>query len=237
MPAIVEADDLGLYVLKFRGAGQGPLALVAELIGGEIGRALGIRVPEIVLMEVDEALGRNEPDPEIRELLLASAGLNLALDFLPGSLMYDAAARLPVDHGFASAVVWFDAFISNVDRTARNPNLLWWHKQLYCIDHGASLYFHHDWSSIGRAAASPFAAIRDHVLLPWADGIAAFEPRLTEDVFTGILAQVPDSWLLPEEGAAEPFQKRRAYVDYLLRRLDAAPLLVEEAIRARAALL
>jgi hypothetical protein len=236
LPAIVEADDLGLYVLKFRGAGQGPLALVAELIAGEIGRALGIRVPEIVLMEVDEALGRNEPDPEIRELLLASVGLNLAIDYLPGSFMYDRAARLDVDRAFASAVVWFDAFITNVDRTARNPNLLWWHKQLYCIDHGASLYFHHDWPSIARAATNPFAAIRDHVLLAWADAIAAFQPELTGELFTAVLDQVPDSWLLPEPGAAEPGLKRAAYVDFLQRRLAAAPVFVEEAIRARAAL-
>ena len=236
LPAIVEADDLGLYVLKFRGAGQGPLALVAELISGEIGRALDLRVPEIVLMEVDPALGRNEADPEIRELLLASTGLNLAIDYLPGSLMYDAAARIAVDSALASAVVWFDAFITNVDRTARNPNLLWWHKSLYCIDHGASLYFHHDWRSIERAALSPFPAIRDHVLLPWADAIGSFQPRLTEDLFTAILAQVPDSWLLPEEGAAEPNEKRRAYVRYLLRRLGAAPVFGEEALRARGAL-
>jgi len=236
LPAIVEADDLGLYVLKFRGAGQGPLALVAELISGEIGRALGIRVPEIVLMEVDEALGRNEPDPEIRQLLLASTGLNLALDYLPGSLMFDAAARLSVDPAFASAVVWFDAYITNVDRTARNPNLLWWHKLLYCIDHGASLYFHHDWSSIERAAGSPFAAIRDHVLLPWADQLQDFTPRLSEEILSGIVSQVPDAWLLPEEGAAEPAEKRRAYVEYLLRRLAAAPVFAEEALRARAAL-
>src|SRR3954452_20837143 len=142
MPGLVEADDCGLYVLKFRGAGQGPLALVAELIAGEIGRALGLLVPELVLREVDEALGRNEPDQEIRELLLASTGLNLALDYLPGSVMFDPAARIDVDPVIASAGVWFDAFVTNVDRTARNPNLLWWHRNLYFIDHGASLYFH-----------------------------------------------------------------------------------------------
>src|SRR3954469_23055818 len=139
LPAIVEADDDGLYVLKFRGAGQGPLALVAELIAGEIGRALGLKVPELVLMEVDESLGRNEPDYEIRQLLRASTGLNLALDYLPGSIMFDPAARDRTDPRTASAAVWFDAFVTNVDRTPRNPNLLWWHRTLYFIDHGASL--------------------------------------------------------------------------------------------------
>ena len=178
LPAIVEADDCGLYVLKFRGAGQGPLALVAELIAGEIGRALGLKVPEVVLMEVDASLGRNEPDYEIRELLRRSVGLNLALDYLPGSLMFDPAARKAADSRIASSTVWFDAFISNVDRTARNPNLLWWHKTLYLIDHGASLYFHHDWESIERAALSAFPAIREHVLLPCASAIAEVDGAL-----------------------------------------------------------
>src|SRR5687768_12516446 len=147
LPAIIEADNLGLYVLKFRGAGQGPLALVAELIAGEIGRALGLKVPELVLVEVDAALGRNEPDPEIRDLLKASVGLNLGLDYLPGSATFDAAAdRAEAD--LASEAVWFDAFVTNVDRTPRNPNLLWWHKTLYFIDHGAALYFHHNWESL-----------------------------------------------------------------------------------------
>jgi len=151
MPAIVEGDDLGLYVLKFRGAGQGPLALVAELVAGEIVRALGLKVPELVLMEVDAALGRNEADSEIRELLKASVGVNLALDYLPGSATFDPAAAdatpETIDADLASAVVWFDALVTNVDRTARNPNLLWWHKVLYLIDHGATLYFHHNWGT------------------------------------------------------------------------------------------
>src|ERR1700681_4140445 len=160
LPAIVEAEDCGLYVLKFRGAGQGPLALVAELIAGEIGRALGLMVPELVLMEVDAALGRNEPDQEIRELIMASTGLNLALDYLPGSVMFDPAARIPVDPTVASIAVWFDAFVTNVDRTARNPNLLVWLQALYFIDHGASLYFHHDWQNLPQKALNRFAAIR-----------------------------------------------------------------------------
>src|SRR6202163_3122744 len=160
LPAIVEASDLGLYVLKFRGAGQGPLALVAELIAGEIGRALGMNVPDLVLMEVDAALGRNEPDPEIRQLLMASVGTNLALDYLPGSLMFDRAARPIVSADLASSAVWFDAFVTNVDRTARNPNLLVWLQALYFIDHGASLYFHHDWQNLPQKALNRFAAIR-----------------------------------------------------------------------------
>src|SRR5438552_9973023 len=171
LPAIVEADDLGLYVLKFRGAGQGALALVAELIAGEIGRGLGLNIPEIVFVEVDPALGRNEPDEEIRDLLRASVGLNLALDFLPGSTMFDPAARDSVDPQLASEIVWFDAFVTNVDRTAKNPNMLYWHKKLYLIDHGAALYFHHDWESAEKFVESPFSAIRAHVLLPWADAI------------------------------------------------------------------
>ena len=240
LPAIVEADDCGLYVLKFRGAGQGPLALVAELIAGEIGRALGLNVPELVFMEVDAALGRNEPDPEIRDLLRASVGLNLALDYLPGSLMFDPAARDVAGAQLASSAVWFDAFITNVDRTARNPNLLWWHKSLYFIDHGASLYFHHDWQNIEQKALSPFPAIRDHVLLPWASEIAQVDgplrSRLTEAFFTGLLAQVPDAWLIQEPGVSKPEDRRQGYVTYLSRRLNAAALFVEEALRARAAL-
>src|SRR4051794_22774708 len=178
LPAIVEGDDLGLYVLKFRGAGQGVLALAAELIGGEIGRALGLHVPELVFIDVDEALGRNEGDPEIRELLQASTGRNLALDYLPGSIMFDPAADLPPESSIASSAVWFDAFITNVDRTARNPNLLYWHKSLYFIDHGAALYFQHDWRDIPEKARSRFAAIRHHVLLPWASDIERIDRTL-----------------------------------------------------------
>jgi hypothetical protein len=237
LPAIVEAEDSGLYVLKFRGAGQGPLALVAELVAGEIGRATGLRVPELVLMELDPALGRNEPDQEIRDLLLASGGLNLAMDFLPGSVMFDPAARLApnaIDPDIASAAVWFDAFITNVDRTARNPNLLWWHKQLYFIDHGASLYFHHDWQGLGKKALSPFAPIRDHVLLPWARRIGdthrRLQPLITQDVLQTILAEVPDAWL------TDPVAKRQGYVQYFLERLNSGAF-VEEALRAHASLL
>jgi len=230
LPAIVEADDLGLYVLKFRGAGQGPLTLAAELIAGEIGRAVGMRVPEIVLVEVDAALGRNEPDEEIRDLLRASIGLNLGLDYLPGSTMFDPAARDTAPADVASTAVWFDAFVTNIDRTARNPNLLWWHKTLYFIDHGASLYFHHDWRNIEQMARNRFAAIRQHVLLPWANRIAEAgrecRSRLTAETLDRILRAAPLEWLQ---------QTREEYLDYFERRLAAEPEFVEEALRARAA--
>lgn len=240
LPAIVEADDLGLYVLKFRGAGQGPLALAAELIAGEIARALGLLVPEIVLIEVDDALGRNEPDEEIRDLLRASTGLNLGLDYLPGSLMFDPAAAAAVPAGLASRLVWFDALVTNVDRTPRNPNLLWWHRQLYCIDHGAALYFHHDWPSWERAAHTPFAAIRQHVLLPWASEVAALDPvlrgLLPAPRIEAILDAVPDAWLLPEPGYETPALKRAGYLRFFAQRLQAAGNFVEEVHRARTAL-
>jgi hypothetical protein len=241
LPAIVEADDLGLYVVKFRGAGQGVLALVAELIAGEIGRALGLKVPELVFAEVDAELARNEGDPEIRELLLASVGLNLGLDYLPGSVMFDPAAGDAADSRTASMAVWFDSFITNVDRTARNPNLLYWHKTLYFIDHGAALYFHHDWRDLEEKARSKFPAVRNHVLLPWANDIAGADAilreRLSPSVFVDILDQVPDAWLLPEPGASTPAEKRRGYVDFLTGRLAAAPSFVEEALNARARLI
>jgi hypothetical protein len=227
LPALVEADDFGLYVLKFRGAGQGPLALVAEIVAGEIGRALGLPVPELVLMEVDAGLGRNEPDAEIRELLRASVGRNLGVDFLPGSVMFDPAARDRASSEIASAAVWFDAFVTNIDRTARNPNLLYWHKQLYFIDHGAALYFHHDWKDTAQQARGRFAPIRDHVLLPWADRIEQADrearERLHTDVFAGILDLVPDTWLAAS---------RADYVDYFVQRLESREF-VEEALRAR----
>ena len=240
LPAIVEANDLGLYVLKFRGAGQGPLALVAELIAGEIGRALGLPVPELVRVEVDAALGRNEEDPEIRDLLKASVGLNLGLDYLPGSISFDAAAGEPVEADLASVVVWFDALITNVDRTPRNPNLLWWHKALYLIDHGAALYFHHNWQSRETMAGSRFAAIRDHVLLPWAsrieDADRRLRPQLEEALFARIAGEIPDDWLAAEPGET-PDDRRAGYVEYLTRRLASASSFVEEAVHARAKLL
>jgi len=240
LPAILEADDSGLYVAKFRGAGQGPLALLAEVVAGEIGRALGLRVPELVFIEIDAALGRNEPDAEIRDLLKRSVGLNLALDYLPGSTMFDPAAGDTAEASLASQAVWFDAFVTNVDRSPRNPNLLKWHKQLYFIDHGAALYFHHNWQNVEEMASSSFTAIRSHVLLPYATELEAADSEakklLNEAVFTKILEAVPDAWLLPEPGRSTPAAKRVAYIDYFTRRLKASANFVQEAIRARAEL-
>jgi HipA-like protein len=240
LPAIIEADDLGLYVLKFRGAGQGPLALVAELVAGEIGRRLGLRVPELVLVEVDAALGRNEPDEEIRDLLRASVGLNLALDYLPGSSMFDPAAGDTADAQTASLAVWFDAFVVNVDRTPRNANLLCWHKELYFIDHGAALYFQHDWKSMAGKAENPFAQVKQHILLPWASELeqadAAARKLLNAEIFAAILADVPEAWLLPEAKELSAAEKRAVYLDFFTRRLNRSPKFVEEALRARAEL-
>jgi len=241
LPAIVEADDLGLYVVKFRGAGQGPLALAAELVAGEIGRALGLSVPELVFVEVDPVLGRNEPDYEIRRLLKASAGLNLALDYLPGSTMFDPAARDSVSAAEASLVVWFDAFVLNVDRTPRNANLLVWHRKLYLIDHGAALYVHHNWATMKEKTASPFSEIAQHVLLPWATAIedagARAREKLSQSAFARIVSQIPDAWLDSAAPGESPDQKRAAYVDFLVRRLQAAPVFEEEAKKAHARLI
>jgi hypothetical protein len=240
LPAIVEADDLGIYVVKFRGAGQGVLALVAELVAGEIGRALGLRVPELIFIEIDAALGRNEPDAEIRHLLKASVGLNLALDYLPGSTMFDVAAREKASAEEASTAVWFDAFTQNVDRTARNANLLMWHRKLYFIDHGAALYFHHNWETMPQKAEAPFAEIANHVLLRWASEVeaagAAARTRLTRAVFERILAEVPDAWLESEAEGAQAEEKRAAYVDFFVRRLAAAEIFEREAMSAYARL-
>jgi hypothetical protein len=239
LPAIVEADDLGLYVIKFRGAGQGPLSLVAELVAGEIGRILSLSVPELVFADIDAALGRNEPDQEIRDLLRASVGLNLALDYLPGSSMFDPAAGNKADSHTASLAVWFDAFVLNVDRTARNANLLNWHSKLYFIDHGAALYFHHNWPDADHLADSPFADVRHHILLPWAAGLeqaaAHANSRLNPQVIADILAQVPDEWL--QSSHPTPAEARSAHLNLLTRRLAASPIFTQEAIRARAHLI
>ena len=236
MPAVVEADDDGMYVLKFRGAGQGAKALVAELIAGGIAQALGLPIPEIVLMELDPGLARTEPDPEIQDLIRASAGLNLALDYLPGAVNFDPVAEQP-DGELASCIVWFDAFVSNVDRTARNTNLLIWHRRLYLIDHGAALYFQHGWDGGNGNAGNPFARIKDHVLLPWADGLPeadrALSAKLDRAILEDIVAQVPDSWLLAADAFADPATMRAAYVDYLVRRLEQRQAFVQEAIDAR----
>src|SRR3954466_15446624 len=207
LPAIVEADDDGLYVLKFRGAGQGPKALIAELLAGELARAIELLVPEIVFVELGAELARTEPDPEIQDLIRASAGLNLALDYLPGSIAFDPAAER-VEPALASSIVWFDAYVTNVDRTARNTNMLLWHRRLWLIDHGAALYFQHQWDGYMARSASPFAPIKDHVLLPMAsalpDADAASRERLAGDVIGGVVELIPDDWLRDAEAFAAP---------------------------------
>ena len=243
VPAIVEADDDGTYVAKFRGAAQGPRALVAELVAGELGRLLGLPVPQLALIEFDAVLARSEPDAEIQQLLRTSAGLNIALDYLPGALNWEPALAPPPDPALAAAVVWFDALITNVDRTPKNPNLLRWHGALYLIDHGAALYFHHDWPRAEPGAPgpdytarsrSPFAMIRHHALLPFAGDLgaadAALAPRITRDALGAILAEVPDSWLISPE---PPDAMRRGYIEYLWARLAEPRLFVEEAVRAQ----
>src|SRR5277367_1113321 len=203
LPAIIEADDDGLYVLKFRGAGQGPKALIAELIAGEIGRLAGLPVPEIVFVELPPDLARTEPDAEIQSLIGASAGLNLALDYLPGSVTFDPLVYQP-DAKLASAVVWFDALICNVDRTARNVNMLMWHRRLWLIDHGAALYFQHAWNQRDQHALTPFSRIAEHVLLRYASRLARVDAemrtRFSVDKIAGIVELVPDAWLADDPG-------------------------------------
>jgi hypothetical protein len=240
LPAIVEADDDGLYVLKFRGAGQGPKALIAELIAGEIGRMAGLPVPEIVLAVLPPDLARTEPDAEIKSLIGASAGLNLALDYLPGSVSFDPLVFLP-DERLASAIVWFDAFISNVDRTARNANMLMWHRRLWLIDHGAALYFHHAWNQHDQHALTPFALIKDHVLLKQAGALeevdAQMTARITKESVAEIVDLIPESWLPDDSGFDSKSQQRLAYFNHLTARLASSKIFVREAIRARAAYL
>jgi hypothetical protein len=238
LPAIVEADDDGLYVLKFRGAGQGPRALIAELVAGEIARALQLPVPELVFAELDPDLARTEPDPEIFALITASGGLNLALDYLPGAVMFDPLVNKP-DADVASRIVWFDALVTNVDRTARNPNLLEWHRRLWLIDHGASLYFHHlpGWVDGPDRAADPFALIKEHVMRHRATRLEqiddAMAAMLTPAMIDGIVAMIPDGWLIEDASAGDPARVREAYSRYLRRRLETPRRFVEEAVRVR----
>ena len=236
LPAIVEADDDGLYVLKFAGAGQGPRALIAELAAGEIARALGLPVPEIVFARLDGELARTEPDPEIQDLIRASAGLNLALDYLPGAVAFDPLALQP-DAALASTIVWFDAYVTNLDRTPRNTNMLVWHGRLWLIDHGAALYFQHDWRDHLARSADPFALIKDHVLLPFASRLTDTDTQmstaLTPERLAAIMQLIPDAWLEDAPGFASKKEHRAAYLDYLQRRLAAPRAFVEEALRAR----
>jgi hypothetical protein len=237
LPAIVEADDDGMYVVKFRASGQGPRALIAELLGGEIGRALGLPVPELVLVELDEALGQNEPDTEIRDLVVGSAGLNAGLDYLPGSFGIDPLAIHSFDPALAARIVWFDAFITNVDRTLKNPNILLWHRQPWLIDHGAAFYFHHTWESWEERALSPFPMVHDHVLLGRAGGIMDAgddsAARLGGHLFAELASAIPNDWLI-DAPFADAATTRAAYVRYLEDRLASRRRFEEEAERARA---
>ncbi|MGA5131074.1 HipA family kinase [Streptomyces olivoreticuli] len=220
LPGIVEADDLGTYVMKFTGAGQGRKTLVAEVICGQLGRALGLRVPDLARIQLDPVIGRGEPDQEVQGLLKASGGLNLAMDFLPGALGFDPLA-FEVDAAEAGRVIWFDALINNVDRSWRNPNLLVWHGEMWLIDHGATMIWHHNWPSAPAAAGKAYDA-SDHVLASFGPDLAAataeLAPRVTEELLTAVAADVPDEWLVDEPGFDGPDALRRAYVEVLLER-------------------
>ncbi|MGZ3924483.1 MAG: HipA family kinase [Flavisolibacter sp.] len=239
LPAIVEADDGFLYVLKFRGAGQGVKALIAELIGGEIARSLGLKVPEIVFANVDAAFGRTEPDEEIQDLLKFSEGLNLALHYLSGAINFDPVVN-KVDPLMASQIVWLDALLMNVDRTVRNTNLLMWRKELWIIDHGASLYFHHSWTNWEEHSIKPFIQIKDHVLLKWASELEkvdeAFRSLLTNEKVVSVVRLVPENWLV-SQSAPEATENRKVYEQFLLNRISHSHIFVKEAQNARQALI
>lgn len=240
LPAIVEADDGFMYVLKFRGAGQGVKALIAELIGGEIARTLGLRVPEIVFAHIDAAFGRTEPDEEIQDLLKASVGSNLALHYLSGSISFDPAV-ITVDTTLASQIVWLDCLLTNMDRTVRNTNMLWWHKELWLIDHGACLYFHHNPQNWEEQALKPFALIKNHVLLPQAKELEAvdktFRTMLTNEHIRTITGLIPDEWLSGDNNFTSIDEHREMYSRFLEIRLANSTTFIKEAQHAANALI
>lgn len=240
LPALAEADDGFKYVVKFRGAGHGAKALVAEMIGGEIARALGLRVPELVFLDIDEDFGRTEGDEEIQDLLKASQGLNLGLHFLSGSLTFDPVVNR-VDEREASMIVWLDAFLTNVDRTARNTNMLVWNRELWLIDHGATLYFHHSWKDLERAPLTPFSYIKDHALLHNASLLEEVDSeakkRLTPELIDKIVDALPDEWLIHEGSDETPDDIRAVYKNFLHARLSNSNIFVNEARNARQALI
>lgn len=240
LPAIAAADDDFNYVLKFRGAGHGTKALIAELIGCEIARELGLPVPEVVFAHLDEAFGRTEADEEIQDLLQASQGLNLGLHYLSGAINFDPVVTT-VDARMASQIVWLDAYITNVDRTFRNTNMLIWHKELWLIDHGASLYFHHSFSDPEGHAKSPFALIKEHVLLPQASLIneadAELKALLTEEKIRSIVGLIPGDWLQWEETDLPPEQIREVYARFLITRLNHSGIFIKQANDARQAVI
>lgn len=238
LPGLVEADDDGLYVVKFRGAGQGPRVLVAEWLAGEIARALGLLVPEIVSVDLDPAIADSEPHQEIRDLLVASVGRNIGLDFLPGSMTFNPVVDTTPDPDWAAAVIWLDGLVTNPDRSPKNPNLLVWHGRPWLIDHGAALYIHHTWRDPDGHARRPHAErLADHVLLPFASSIAAADERLAplvgEALIETLVAAVPDDWLTPDPVIGDAAAQRRAYVAYLGRRLEAPRPFVEPIERLR----
>ncbi|MBS1737253.1 MAG: aminotransferase class I and II [Bacteroidetes bacterium] len=236
LPAITEGDDGFLYVLKFRGAGQGVKSLIAELIGGSLAKLGGLKIPEIVFGSLDEAFGRTEPDEEIQDLLKASTGLNLGLHYLSGSSTFDAAVH-KIDPLLASKIVWLDSFIKNVDRTVKNTNMLWWNKELWLIDHGASLFFHHSWNEWEKQATSPFIHIKDHVLLPQASKMEEadeyFHSIFNEVIFSDIVQSIPEKWLLVDAPFENVEAHRDAYKFYLNNRFKHSDKLVTEAKHAR----
>lgn len=239
VPILMEADDLGLYVVKLRGAAQGKKALIAELVGGEVGRALGLYVPELVFVNLGSSLPLSEPDPELALPLEASVGRNLGLDYLPGSVTFDPVASERLDTSVASRIVLFDALIFNVDRTPRNPNLLVWHGRTWLIDHGASFYVHHGWSPDTALSSSndSFSEVATHVLVPFASEVEAAAEHmrrvLTPDCIQAITAQIPEDWLDERDGFADLTDHRAAYAKLLGGRVEALPLLVQEVKRAR----
>jgi hypothetical protein len=238
LPLLAETDDGKKFVVKMRGAGQGALALTAEIIGGEMARALGLRVPEIVLVELDAAFGRNEPDAEIQDLFKRSTGLNVGLEFLPGATVFDPAAGDVADANEASRTVWLDAFLLNIDRTAKNANLLMFERRMWLIDQGAALYFHHNWPTAMAKAALPFVPIRGHILLRWASEMsaagAAARAVLTEARAREIVGLVPGLLLHAEGDEASDDERRAVYLEFFLTRLAHATVFEEEVARARA---
>lgn len=234
LPAVADADDGFKYVIKFRGAGHGVKALIAEFIGGEVARALKLKVPEIVFANLDEAFGRTEGDEEIQDLLRASRGLNLGLHFLSGAINFDPVVT-QVDPNLASQIVWLDAFLTNIDRTFRNTNMLIWHRELWLIDHGATLYFHHSWGDWEKAAKSPFAYVKDHVLLPRtnAETLAGADRHahtlLNENILREIVNALPDDWLHWEGNEQTPEQIREVYTHFLVTRLNHSHIYLKEA--------
>ncbi len=235
LPGLVEADDGFMYVLKFRGAGQGKKALIAELIGGEVARRLALHVPELVFANLDVAFGRIEGDEEIQDLLKASVGLNLAAHYLSGAVTFDPVVT-PIDAGLASRIVWLDSLLLNVDRTARNTNLLWWHREVWLIDHGASLYFHHSWQD-WEQRRKPFPRIKDHVLLPAATALREINNTcrhaLAPEVISEIVSLIPDEWL-DDTAFSSAVEQRQAYWSFLTQRVADSDSFVDEAIYERA---